>query len=76
MLWRIEIKHKKGVFDPLAESVLKSIEDLGLKSVSRVEITHVYNLEGELPAANVQTVCRDLLVDVVTQDHDYALQKS
>jgi len=48
MTWRIEIKHKKGVFDSLAASIRKSIADLGLKSVSKVEIARVYNITGEL----------------------------
>jgi len=76
MIWRIEIKHKRGVFDPLAESVQKSIEDLGVKAVSRVEITDVYNLEGKLRAENIQTICQDLLVDNITQDFNYVHQKS
>ena len=75
MIWRIEIKHKKGVFDSLGEGIQKSIVDLGLTNVSKVEVTHVYNLDGALTAEDVQTVCRDLLVDRITQEYDFALQK-
>ena len=49
--------------------------DLGFRSVSKVEVTHVYNLEGVLTAEDVQTICRDLLVDNITQEYDFAPQK-
>ncbi len=75
MIWRIEIKHKKGVFDSLGGSIQKSIVDLGLTTVSKVEVTRIYNLEGALTAEDVQTVCRELLVDSVTQEYYFAPQK-
>lgn len=75
MIWRIEIKHKKGVFDSLAESVRKSIEDLGLKNVSRVDITRIYNIEGSLTENQVEKICRDLLADPITQEFSYSTGK-
>ncbi len=75
MIWRIEIKHKKGVFDSLGEDIQKSIIDLGLTGVSRVEVAHIYNLEGDLTAEDIQMICRDLLVDSVTQDYYFSPQK-
>src|SRR3990167_5150439 len=75
MIWRIEIKHKKGVFDSLSEGIEKSIVDLGLTTVSKVEVTRIYNLEGDLTAEDVQTICRDLLVDSVTQEYYFAPHK-
>jgi len=74
-MWRIEIKHKKGVFNSFAESIQKSIVDLGLTAVSRVEVTRVYNIEGTLTADDIQRICRNLLVDNVTQEYDFAIQK-
>jgi len=75
MIWRIEIKHKKGVFDSLGESIQKSIVDLGVTTVSKVEVTHVYTLQGILTAEDVQVICRDLLVDSVTQEYYFSPQK-
>jgi len=71
MIWRIEIKHKKGVFDSFGDGVRKSILDLGLNSVSKVEACQVYHLEGPLTAEDVQMVCRELLVDPITQDYSF-----
>ena len=61
MIWRIEIRHKKGVFDGLAENVRKSIMDLGLVPVSRVEVSRVYNIEGALTAEDIQNVAKNII---------------
>lgn len=68
MIWRVEIKHKQGVFDSLGEGIRKSIVDLGFSAVSKVEVTRVYNLQGALTAGDVQTIGRELLVDGITQE--------
>ena len=75
MIWRIEIKHKRGVFDAQAQGIQKSVADLGRVAVSRVEIIQVYNVEGKLTAEDIQTICRELLVNAVTQDYYFALEK-
>jgi len=76
MIWRIEIKHKKDVFDSFAQSIQRSIVDLGLAAVSKVEVARIYNVEGALTAGDIQTICQKLLVDHVTQEYDFALQES
>lgn len=70
MIWRIDIKEKKGVFDSLGAGIQKSIIDLGLaSSVSEVHVEHVYNIAGDLTRAQVVQVCRELLTDPVTQQY-------
>ena len=76
MIWRIEIKHKKGVFDSLAQSIQRSIVDLGLATISRVEVVRIYNVEGTLTVGDIQTICQRLLVDFVTQEYDFVHQVS
>ena len=63
MLWRIEIKYKKGIFDAFSESVAKSIHDLGITSVSKVETIQIYNLEGQLASNDIEVICRNLFSD-------------
>ena len=75
MIWRIEIKHKKGVFDSLAQDTQRSIIDLGMASVSNVAITRVYNIEGSLTEKHIQKICQELLVDHVTQEFTYTGNK-
>lgn len=69
MNWRIEIRHKKGVFDSLGESIERSIVDLGISSVSKVEVAQIYNISGSLQKTQIQTICNELLVDKITQGY-------
>jgi len=71
MLWRIEVQNKKNIFDSRGEQTQKSITDLGLDSVYKVEVINVYNIEGHLNEDQIQKVCRELLSDGVTQDFSY-----
>ncbi len=69
MLWRIEIKHKAGVFDSLGEGIQKNIVDLGIVSVSKVQVHHIYNIAGDLTEKQVRMICKELLVDKITQTY-------
>lgn len=71
MTCRIEITNKPGVFDALGEGVQKSIQDLGINSVTKVEVNRVFNIDGQLSADAVDRVCRDLLIDPITQNYSY-----
>lgn len=71
MIWRVEIKDKKGVFDASGEGVKKDIFDLGITSVKKAEVTFVYLIEGDLQEIQIQTICEELLVDRITQDYAY-----
>lgn len=71
MTWRIEIKNKAGVFDAHAESVARSIHDLGISTVKSVSVDRVYNVEGELSPECVEKICGNLLTDPVTQAYSY-----
>ncbi|MGE0268818.1 MAG: phosphoribosylformylglycinamidine synthase subunit PurL [Candidatus Omnitrophota bacterium] len=76
MTWRIEITNKPGVFDTLGEGVQKSIQDLGINTISRVEVDRIYNIEGNLSEAAMEKVCRDLLTDPMTQAYHYILSEN
>ncbi|MCA9400191.1 MAG: phosphoribosylformylglycinamidine synthase subunit PurL [Candidatus Omnitrophica bacterium] len=69
MIWRIEITHKKGVFDSAAESIHHDMVDLGLKSVRHVTTALVYYLEGQLTQKQVEHIASGLLIDPVSQDY-------
>jgi phosphoribosylformylglycinamidine synthase II len=72
MNWRIEIKHKQDVFDALGESIHKNILDLGLSSVSKVDVVHVYNITGALKEVQVQQISDELLSDHLTQEYQFS----
>jgi phosphoribosylformylglycinamidine (FGAM) synthase PurS component len=72
MFWRVEVVEKKGFFDAIGASVKKDISDLGLgKKVKEVKYVQVYLLDGDLDEIDLKRICRDLLVDPVTQDYKY-----
>jgi phosphoribosylformylglycinamidine synthase II/phosphoribosylformylglycinamidine synthase PurS subunit len=72
MKWRVEIRHKEGVFDSQGESIQKAILDLGLSTVSKVQIIQVYNIEGNFKKKQIQEICQKLLVDKITQEYSYS----
>ena len=67
MNWRIEIQYKDNIFDAQAAAVEKNIIDLGLKKHKQVRIVNVYNLEGDLLKDHIDIICRQLLVNPITQ---------
>ncbi|MCA9408805.1 MAG: phosphoribosylformylglycinamidine synthase subunit PurL [Candidatus Omnitrophica bacterium] len=69
MIWRIEIKHKKGIFDSFAAGIHKDIIDLGIKSVRDLEVVQIYNLEGRLTKEQASTVAAELLINPLTQTY-------
>lgn len=73
MNWRVEIKDKEHIFDALGESIHKDIADLGIQSVAKVSVVHVYHLEGNLTETQVRTICDELLVNKISQDYTYSL---
>ena len=72
MIWRIEIKDKEGQFDSFGNGVHRDIQDLGLGCVKAVRVVQVYLLDGDITAAHVERICRDLLIDPVVQDFRFS----
>ena len=71
MIWRVEIKEKKGIFDAAGRSVQKDIQDLGIRSVKKVEVSFVYLLRGNLNDAEVRKICAELLADPIVQKYRF-----
>jgi len=71
MVSRVEIKLKDGVFDSHGEVVYKDIQDLGISSVEKVEISKVYQLLGELSDKQIEKIGKELLTDPVTEQFSF-----
>jgi len=72
MFWRVEVKEKEGFYDAAGESVKKDIIDLGFtNSVNAVKTAQVYLLEGDIDEGDLKKICKDLLIDPVTQEYSY-----
>ncbi|MHC4276216.1 MAG: phosphoribosylformylglycinamidine synthase subunit PurL [Planctomycetota bacterium] len=71
---RIEIFHKPEHTDHAGEQVCSEIHSLGINSVEGVRTRDVYLLEGDLSEKDIETVCAELLADIVVQDFAFDSQ--
>src|SRR3989338_8169869 len=63
----IEIAYNPGVMDPVEESALKGIRDLGVSAVTAVKTAKKYLLKGRLSAAQLKTITEKLLYNKLIQ---------
>jgi len=73
MIWRVEVKQKDGVLDPIGKSVARDIVDLGM-DVSQVRVVAVFLLEGAISRDEVKRVCDELLIDPVVEQYSFDLK--
>lgn len=66
-IWSVEITYNPGVMDPVEESTLKGIRDLGISSVSRVKTAMKYHIIGELSDSEKATIIEKILTNKVIQ---------
>jgi phosphoribosylformylglycinamidine synthase II len=67
-LFRIEVSVKTGLPDPEGERLEKDIRDIGIFSVRRVRVSHIYLLEGKLDEVAMGRIGRELLADPMVED--------
>jgi len=65
---KIEIKNKRGVFDPFGTGIKKDIKDLGVTGVKKVTQSQVFIISGDISSSEVERITKELLVDPVTQE--------
>lgn len=71
MIWRVEVKNKKSIFDSAGEGIKKDIADLGISGVESVEVEQVYIVEGDIREAQIRKIAQALLTDPVTQEYAF-----
>ncbi len=76
MNWCVEIRQKEGLLDVVGDSVFKEIAELGIRGVSKVEVAFLYFIEGDLQEEHLEKICRELLMDKITQRYSYASRPS
>ena len=72
--WVLDVRYNHGVTDPVAESTLKGVSDLGIASVTAAKTSTKVILRGKLSADDVDTICRRLLANPVIQT--YSVEKN
>ncbi len=71
---RIEVWNKPEFPDPRAEGLKKDISDLGIDGIEKIDISDVYSITGELSQSEADRICREVLVDPITQDHRFEME--
>jgi phosphoribosylformylglycinamidine synthase subunit PurSL len=63
----VEVAYNPGVTDPVKDSVMKAIQDLGIINVRAVATAKRYLLRGEISESDLDTICNRLLVNPIVQ---------
>jgi phosphoribosylformylglycinamidine synthase len=61
--------------DPHIQEVSKVITDLGIKGVDQIERIEVFAITGEHTEKEIETICKELLVDQLIQNYCYTSPK-
>ncbi|MBI5726165.1 MAG: phosphoribosylformylglycinamidine synthase subunit PurL [Planctomycetes bacterium] len=67
----IEVHLKPGVMDPVADSTIQAIKDMGLP-VTEVRTARRYELDGQLARTDLDAIARSLLANPVIEDVHFA----
>jgi len=65
--WEVEITYNPGVMDPVEESTLKGIRDLGIDTVSRVKTAIKYHVDGKLTQDEKNIIVEKILANKLIQ---------
>jgi phosphoribosylformylglycinamidine synthase II len=63
----VEVAYNAGVTDPVEDSVLKAIRDLGVAGVRTVKTSKRYLIQGQLDKQQIEVICSRLLVNPIIQ---------
>ena len=70
--WVVEVTYKPGVTDPVGDSAVKGIRDLGISGVRSAKTGQKYVVKGSLNENDIAAICRRLLANSVIQNYTYA----
>ncbi|MFH1031905.1 MAG: phosphoribosylformylglycinamidine synthase subunit PurL [Chloroflexota bacterium] len=63
----VEVAYNAGVTDPVEETVMKAIRDLGISSVRVIRTAKRYLIEGKLTPDQLEIICSRLLINPIIQ---------
>ncbi len=67
MLHSIEVAYNAGVADPVEETAMKAVIDLGIDSVRAIKTAKRYQIMGNLDKNDMDVICSRLLVNPIIQ---------
>jgi phosphoribosylformylglycinamidine synthase len=69
--WVVEVTYKAGVTDPVGDSTVKGILDLGIGGVESAKTGRKYIIKGSLNENEMDAICKRLLANDVIQNYSY-----
>ncbi len=66
-LHTIEVAYNAGVTDPVEDTIMKALQDLGVSGVRAVKTAKRYLIEGQLDKHQLETISSRLLVNPIIQ---------
>ncbi len=69
--WIVEVTYKHGVTDPVGDSTVKGIKDLGISGVDSAKTGQKYIVKGPLSESDIEVICKRLLANDVIQNYTY-----
>ncbi len=66
-LWNVETTYNPGVMDPVEQSVIKGIQDMGITTVERVKTAQKYHIRGSLTQDDKQLITNKILLNKLIQ---------
>ena len=66
-LHTVEVAYNAGVTDPVEDTIMKAIRDLGIGSVGAVKTAKRYLIGGKLDKEQMDVICSRLLVNPIIQ---------
>ncbi len=66
-LHSVEVAYNAGVTDPVEDTIMKAVRDLGIDDVRAVKTTRRYLIEGQLDENQLESICNQLLVNPIIQ---------
>ncbi|MFC1896993.1 phosphoribosylformylglycinamidine synthase subunit PurL [Chloroflexota bacterium] len=63
----VEVAYNAGVADPIEDTIMKAVRDLGVEDVRGVKTAKRYLIQGALNANQLETICSRFLVNPIIQ---------
>lgn len=71
MARRIEVSYKKGIKDPLSNSIKQKISDIFNLKITDIKIIDCYNIDFDFFDNHLKRVCDELLNDPIIQEYSF-----
>ncbi len=67
--YKIRVSEKEGIFDAIAQGILKDIRDLPVNGVREARFGTLYYIEGDINGPQARRIAEELLIDKITQEY-------